>query len=299
MNKGLLLVVSTALISGVSVFVNKFGVAMNNPDIFTFAKNASVAILLGAVILFFTGRREFMAVNKRDWFKLAALGLIGGSIPFLLFFRGLALTTASQGAFIHKTMFIFVALLAAILLKEKINKNFFIGGLLLLTGILLTLKGGGFSFGQGDGLILLAVLFWSAENILAKYLLRDIPGNIVAWSRMFFGSVLIFGYLLFTGQVAQVLSLSLPQFGWIALTSALLFGYVMTWYNGLKFIPVSLATTILLAGLPVTTLLSALSAGKIDPQSALSGFLILAGLIVILGMKTLKDRMLSAIRHKL
>ncbi len=255
---------------------------MNDPGIFTFAKNAMVAFLLGAVILLFKNRRELYQLTKKQWTQMFLLGLIGGSIPFLLFFKGLALTGAAQGTFIHKTMFIFVAILASALLKEKINKNFLIGGLLLLLGNLLALKSLHFSFGSGDGLILLAVLFWSAENILAKYLLRDLSGNIVAWSRMFFGAILIFIYLIFTGQAPQLLFLNLPQLGWIVLASILLFGFVITWYNGLKYIPVSVATAVLLLGLPITTALAALSTGKIILRDIYSGILILSGLIFII-----------------
>ncbi len=278
----MLLVFSTAIISGFSVFINKFGVAINNPDIFTFAKNAAVAFLFGAAIMFFKNRQGLYQLNKKQWIQMFLLGLIGGSIPFLLFFKGLALTGAAQGAFIHKTMFIFVAILASALLKEKISKNFLIGGLFLLLGNLLALKSLHFSFGPGDGLILLAVLFWSAENILAKYLLRDLSGNIVAWSRMFFGAILIFIYLIFTGQAPQLLFLNLPQLGWVVLTSILLFGFVITWYNGLKYIPVSVATTVLLLGLPITTALAALSTGKIILRDIYSGILILSGLIFII-----------------
>ena len=262
---------------------------MTSPDIFAFAKNAAVGIMIGAIILLFNKKREINQLDKKQWGQLLLLGLIGGSIPFLLFFKGLALTGAAQGAFIHKTLFIFTALLAAALLKEKINKNFLIGGLLMLTGVSLTLKSLNFSFGWGDGLVLLAVLFWSFENVLAKYLLRDLSGSLVAWGRMFFGSAFIFGYLIFTGQAPQLLSLNLSQLGWIAATAILLFGYVLTWYNGLKFMPVSLATTILLLGLPITTLLTAFHAGKIAPQDILSGILILTGLLVILGIKKFKS----------
>ncbi|MDD2753830.1 MAG: DMT family transporter [Candidatus Portnoybacteria bacterium] len=280
-NKGLLLVFSTAIISGVSVFINKFGVGMNNPDIFTFAKNTAVAVLFTAVIFFLKDRKALFQLNKNQWLQLLALGLIGGSIPFLLFFKGLALTSAAQGAFIHKTMFIFVVILAAFILKEKINKNFIIGGLLLLLGNLILLKGLHFSFGLGDALVLVAVLFWAMENVLAKYVLREMPGNIAAWGRMFFGSIFILAYLSFTGQASQVLNLNSAQIGWIAITSALLFGYTITWYNGLKTVSVSIATTILLFGLPITTALSAIYAGKITPQDAWSMILLLLGVFII------------------
>jgi len=287
-SRGLILVFSTAIISGLAVFINKFGVGINNPDIFTFAKNATVAFLLGAIILFFKNRRGLYQLTKKQWGQMFLLGLIGGSIPFLLFFKGLALTSAAQGAFVHKTMFIFVAMLAMIFLKEKINKNFLIGSLLLLLGNLLALKTLCFSFGPGDGLILLAVLFWSTENILAKYLLRDLSGSLVAWGRMFFGSALIFVYLTFTGQTPQLLSLSSLQLGWIAITSVLLFGYVITWYNGLKSVPVSVATTILLLGLPITNLLTAATTRKIIPQDIWSGIILLFGVMIVVLSFSLK-----------
>ncbi len=296
-NKGLLLVFSTAIISGFSVFINKFGAATNNPAIFAFAKNTVVAILFTAIILLLKNRKSLFELTKKQWLQLIIIGLVGGSIPFLLFFKGLALTSAAQGAFIHKTMFIFVAILAAFTLKEKINKNFLMGGLLLLLGNLMLLKSFNFSFSLGDGLIFLAVLFWTAENVLAKYVLRDLPGNIVAWGRMFFGAIFILGYLVFIGQSSQILSLDLAQIKWIILTAILLFGYTITWYNGLKYVPVSVATTILLFGLPITTILTLVSTGKINPQNIFSGFLILTGLIIILGIKIFGSKTTKSLNH--
>jgi drug/metabolite transporter (DMT)-like permease len=155
---------------------------------------------------------------------------------------------------------------------------------------MLTLKSFNLSFGWGDMLILAAVLFWSAENILAKYILKNLSGNMVAFGRMFFGAILIFVYLVLSGQSAQLLSLSWLQFGWIAITAALLLGYTLTWYNGLKFMPVSVATTILLAGLPITTLLSAINAGQISARNLYSGALILSGLILIMGFDRIWER---------
>lgn len=171
------------------------------------------------------------------------------------------------------------------------------GGLLLLLGNLMLLKSFNFSFSLGDGLIFLAVLFWTAENVLAKYVLRDLPGNIVAWGRMFFGAIFILGYLVFIGQSSQILSLDLAQIKWIILTAILLFGYTITWYNGLKYVPVSVATTILLFGLPITTILTLVSTGKINPQNIFSGFLILTGLIIILGIKIFGSKTTKSLNH--
>ena len=112
-NKGMLLILGTALISGFAVFLGKFGVSVINPYIFTGLKNIIVALLAVSWLLMMKDWRVLKNLSKKQWFLLSMVGLVGGSIPFLLFFKGLSLTAPAQAAFIHKTMFIYVALLVA------------------------------------------------------------------------------------------------------------------------------------------------------------------------------------------
>ena len=139
--------------------------------------------------------------------------------------------------------------------------------------------------GYGELLVLSATLFWAVENIISKYALRELPGRVVAWGRMFFGCLFIFIFLLFTGNVSLLGQLNLIQFGWVMLTAVILFAYVMTWYSGLRDVPVSKATVILLLGSPITTLLSFIWTGQITFQAILSGILIILGVILVLGLK--------------
>lgn len=284
-NKGYFLVLSTAVISGFSIFINQFGVKVFNPYIFTGLKNLTVAVLLTSLLFLLKDRSVIKEFGKKQWFLLAAIGLIGGSIPFLLFFKGLSLTTAANGSFLHKTMFLYAAVFAAIFLKEKIDKKFFLGGLFLLFGNFLLLKTLSLSLNYGDLMILAAALFWAAENTVSKYALGNLSGRVVAWGRMFFGTLFIFCFLLLTGQASLIFSISLKQIAWVAATSAFLFGYVMTWYSGLKYVPVSQATAILLIGSPITTLLSFLQTGRINSSEILAGAFIVLGLILIIGFK--------------
>ena len=285
MNKGYFLVFATAIISGFAIFINKFGVDTVNPYIFTWLKNLTVALLLTGLFLALKDWRILGNLTKKQWFLLISIGLIGGSIPFLLFFKGLSLTSASQGSFLHKTMFIYVAVLAVLFLKEKIDKRFLFGGALLILGSFFLIKELSFSINQGDLFIFLAAFFWAAESIISKYTLRELQGRTVAWARMFFGSFFIFIFLLGTGQASLIANLNFTQISWVIITAVILFGYAMTWYSGLKHIPVSQATVILLLGSPITTLLSFISGRGITLQEILAGILIISGLIFILGLK--------------
>ncbi|MBU0666281.1 MAG: DMT family transporter [Nanoarchaeota archaeon] len=263
MKKGIGLVFGTAIISGISVFLNAFGVKDINPFLFTGAKNFLVAICLLSTLILFKNFSSLKKLNIKQWTNLVFIGLIGGSIPFLLFFKGLQLISPAQGSFIHKTMILWVGILALIFLKEKINVKLIVGLIILLAGNFLLLKITSFDLTTGALLVFAATIFWSVEIILSKKLLKNTSGNVLAFGRMFFGSIFIFLYLLFTNQLSGMMSLTTPQLGWIVLTSIFLFVYVTTFYNGLKYIKASTAIAILSLGAVITTILNIIFLDKI------------------------------------
>ncbi|MEM4260161.1 MAG: EamA family transporter [Candidatus Woesearchaeota archaeon] len=252
--KGLFLVLLTALISGISIFVNTFGVKGINPYMFTGLKNIIVAILLFSIILLAKNFNELKKLKKKEWYMLILVGLIGGSIPFLLFFKGLQLTTAASGSFVHKTMVVWVIIFSILFLKEKINYKYVIGAFFLLAGNFLLLKLTGLKIDQGMLLILIATIIWSVEIIISKQLLNNLSGNIVAFGRMFFGSIFITIFLFVTNNFNSIQKFSTTHLVWIIITSIFLLGYVITFYNGLKYVSTSTATAILSLGSVVTTI---------------------------------------------
>lgn len=279
---GLFLVLATAFISGFSVFFNKLGMGGINPFIFTTLKNLLVAFFLFSAIL---GIGHFKALKKlklKEWGALFLIGLLGGSLAFLLFFKGLTMTSAAQASFLHKGMFILAAPLAFLFLKERLEKNFLIAAIFLLGGNLLFFRLTEFSFRLGDFLILGATLLWAIEGVLAKKILVSISSQVVAFGRMFFGSILMLSFLIFTGQFSLIGQLRIDQMAWVFLTSLFLLGYVTTWYAGLKRTRLSLATSVLTLGAPVTTFLSvAFLNGGFSPWQIGGSFLLVLGIIFL------------------
>jgi len=296
--KGLLLVIATAMISGVSIYVNSLGVKFGNPYVFTGLKNLLVGVVFLSLILMLKEWKSIQKLAKKDWLKLGLIGLIGGAIPFLLFFKGLSLTIAAQGSFIHKTLFIFVAFLAILFLKEKMNKSLLIGLGALLIGNFLFLGMKFTGIGLGDVLVLLATMFWAVEIIISKKVLKRLSPRIVAWGRMFFGSVFIGGFLLATGQISAVFAYNPQQWMWIAITSVFLFGYVFTFYHGLKYVRASVATAVLALGAPITGLITlAAQQGATWPVQKIWGLtFILIGIVFIIGWQQIK-KLIYAARH--
>ena len=276
---GVLLAVGTALISGVSIWVNAYAVkALPDASVYTTLKNGvAAALLIGLVLLTVRGGRV-REVSPRSWSWLALVGIVGGSVPFLLFFVGLSQASAPSAAFIHKTLFVWVAILAVPLLKERLGLVQLGALAVLLVGQALILTPSGITWGTGETLIALATLLWAVEAIVARRLLARVPSAVVGAGRLGFGLVILLGYLAATGKLATIAELSAAQWGWVLLTGLLLSGYVGTWFAALQRAPASLVTAILVIGAPVTAALQALSSGALPAAPALGGqVLVLVG----------------------
>jgi DME family drug/metabolite transporter len=180
-------------------------------------------------------------------------------------------------------MFIFVGILAVIFLKERLSKKILIPAILLLAGNLLLLKITSFTFTASALLIFIATLFWSVENVISKHVLKRIEPKVLAFGRLFFGSLFIMLYMLATGKFSLIAELSYAQLAWIIISTPLLFLYVLTWYSGLKHVKATTATSILLLGSPITTLLSLLFLGSALTIAQAAGILlILSGIIAMI-----------------
>jgi drug/metabolite transporter (DMT)-like permease len=239
------LVLATALISGFSIYINKFLLVGQEPITMTFVKMALATI----VLLLVPGTAgKFKRLKRSDWTRLSIIGLIGGSIPFVLFFYALTFTSAASASFIHKMMFVLASILSYKVLKEKFNRSKIISVSVAFFGVFFLFGMSGISLSVFDLLIFVATLFWAVEQVLSKKLLEDVDPHTLASARLGFGSLFIFIFLLIRGFGTVSL---LP----IAISSIFLVAYVSTWYRGLDRLDVSTATTVLLLGSVVTTFL--------------------------------------------
>ncbi|MFC1711737.1 DMT family transporter [Patescibacteria group bacterium] len=281
--KGIFFVLLTALISGFAIFINKKFVSFTDPYIFTSFKNTFVGLFLLSLIISLNKVSKLKKLSIKNWLSLILIGLIGGGIPFLLYFKGLSLTTAMQASFIHKNLFLLVALLAPILLSEKVNKNFLIAGLFILIGNALLLTNAfPLSLSTGNLLVLAAVFFWAMENIISKKVLKSLDADLVSWGRMFFGSIFLIMFLGVTGRLGQISVLTSRQVLEILASSFILLSYVITWYRGLKLLPVTIATSILVLGSPVTAILTMLSGKALGLDQLIGiGFILISSFVII------------------
>src|SRR5260370_26544422 len=254
-----MLAFGAAIVSGISIYVNKFGVAqVSDPFVYKTVKNGvGVGGLLAAAGLVVSWK-ERRGLTPAQWVAWIGLGVIGGGMPFLLFFQGLSSAPAASASLLQKTLFLWVALLAVPLLGERLGSWQVLGLAMLALGQFLLQPLAHWSgWGSGETLILLATLLWAVQTILAKKLLGWMSSQTAAFGRMGIGALVMWGFLAFTGRAGTVFTLNGTQWFWIAITAVFLMVYVWTWYGALKAAPATLVTSVLTIGAIITILLSA------------------------------------------
>jgi drug/metabolite transporter (DMT)-like permease len=281
---GIALAFGAAVVSGFAVFINSYGVrAVPDATVYTTAKNLVAAIVLVAVAMMsprsWSRTRTSTPLRPAHVVGLGAVAVVGGSVAFVLFFEGLARASSSQAAFIHKTLVIWVAVLAVPLLSERLNA-LHVAAIAVLVAGQAVLAGGlaGFAFGTGEWLILGATLLWAVEVVLAKRLLRDLPARLVAVVRMAAGAALLVAWVGVTGRWSLLVGLGVEGWMWAAFTGSVLAGYVALWFAALALAPAVDVTAVLVVAAVFTGVLNIAVKGV-----AVTGWTVIGTLVILAG----------------
>lgn len=255
--------VAAAVVSGASVWLNGQVVTrvdvFGDPGTYTTAKNlvAGVVVLVLAVAATAARSRQGLVLPGRrsQWWGLAAVAVVGGSVPFLLFFEGLAASGAPADAqLVHKAgLLLFVAVLAPAVLRERLGPLQLTGvGVVLLGYWLLSGDVGGLTLGRGLLLVLAASLCWATETVLDRWLLAGLTPATVAVARLAAGSVVLLAVGVVNGDTARLAGLGAVGWGWAALTGVILALYAGCWLYALANARAVEVTAVLTLAVPIT-----------------------------------------------
>jgi drug/metabolite transporter (DMT)-like permease len=287
---GVLLAILTAIVSGVSIVANRLFIIKIDPFVFTTIRSFFIGLVF-LVISFFACNFKIKKFRKVSWWTLVLIGIIGGSAPFLLFFIGLKETTAGRAAFLQKTLPLYATLLAFFFLKEKITKAHVLAMLSMIVGVYL-IESANIPLGIriGDLLVLGAALLWAVESTISKKAMLDNESNwVITFSRMFFGSLILFSIIAIMGKADMLFSLNKQQIIYIIISTLLLLFYVLFWYWGLRFINLSKASIILLIAPLISLILGHIwLRERIFELQLLGSTLVLIGAFLILRTKSEK-----------
>jgi drug/metabolite transporter (DMT)-like permease len=270
---GLSLAVVAATISGGSVWLNAQVLtrvdACGEAVTYTTAKNLVAATVIVAVASL-AGRRWREAGLSRprgsgQWGALLLVSIIGGSVPFLLFFEGLA-RLGKEGAVdaqaAHKaSLLLLVAILGPALLREHLGP-LQVGGVALVVVGYLSM--GSDLLGAGSvGLVLVvaAAALWALESIVDRWLLSDMSVATVATARLGVGAVWLVLIGVFTGDTAALGRVGVSGWAWAVLTGVVLAAYAGTWLAALSAAQAVDVTAVLALAVPVTSVVNRVAEG--------------------------------------
>jgi len=136
-----------------------------------------VASLFYAVILGRAAIKERLLPHH--WALLIAMALTGVVGFPLLLYQGLQFTTATNAVLINATGPLVTAVLAAILLRERLFPRHVLGGVISFFGVALIVSGGSFERLQrwhvnvGDLYVLLAAVLWGLYSVISRWATRS------------------------------------------------------------------------------------------------------------------------------
>ncbi len=293
---GVAAAVVAAAISGVAVFLNGLAVkGAGGPALHTTTKNAVAALVLVVAVVTLTRRG-----SPAGWTRpttaaqvagLAVVAVVGGGVAFVLFFEGLARASSTDAALLHKTLVVWVALAAPLVLGERVGWPVVAGVAGLVAGQVL-LAGGldGVEVGSAEAMILAATVLWAGEVLVAKRLLGGLSPLTVGSVRLGGGLVVLVAWAAATGALAKVPDAGVEVWAWAAVTGLVLAGYVACWLVALAHGPATVVTAVLVLAVPVTAVLDAAFRGvALAPKLEGLVVIVVAGLVVVRWPRSRRD----------
>ncbi len=287
---GVCLAIAAAIVSGVSVFVNGKAVReFDDSSVFTTVKTVIVGIAFLSLLLRPGATSAVRGLSRTNLWRLGAIAVVGGSIPFILFFEGLGQAAPANAAIIQKSLFLWVGLLAVPMLGERLGWAQ-VGALAaLVLAQLLIGRPAGIELGRGELMVLAATLLWSAEIIIARKALATVPAQVAATARMALGAIILLAYIVITGRAGDLVQFSAEQVGWLAITALLLFAYVSLWYGALKRAPAGVVTSLLTVAAPITVSLQVWDGRAAPAGEQLAGYVLLSLAALAIGAMALTN----------
>jgi drug/metabolite transporter (DMT)-like permease len=278
-NEALLL--TTGALWGTAYVAIKVGLASGDPYLFALLRFVLGSAVLMAVVLYL-GRFDRRLLTDRTMWVIAFLNALCIALQNV----GMTMTTATNAVLLFNINVGFVALLAAVILKERLAKKVLVGLSIGMVGVLLISTNGDLSSVysgtfQGNLLVLLSGVVWAFCTVYLKKVLDRGTDVMMVTGAMFVLSMIFLVPITFTFASSYAMD-------GVAWASVIWVGVVctgiayLTYCVGLCRVSVTVATIILLsealfAMLFAVVLLNELPTGSI----ALGGGLIVLSVIII------------------
>jgi drug/metabolite transporter (DMT)-like permease len=203
-NAPYLLLVGAAFFWGGNAVAGKFLAGSLPPVTISFIRLA-IGVLIMSPVIIRLFKREMAALreNLKMLVFLAVTGVIGFN---LLIYWAVNYTSAINATLLNSTSPLFIFLLSALLIGEKMELKYWVSMAISFIGVLFVITHGSFErmialqFNTGDLIMVLAVISWALYSIFIKKLSGKMPSLAI------FGFTLAIGFVLMIPAVAVELA---------------------------------------------------------------------------------------------
>lgn len=253
---------------------------------------AGVGTFLGGVALFFlllvTGQLRHH-ISRKTFFLIMGNTVFNIIIPFLFIFVGTRMTSSINTALLHQTELIFAFFFCGLFFGEVITRQKILGGLTIIVGATFVLFNGTLNLNAGDLMIIVGTAMYPLGNQCSKIALREVSPAIILFFRCFVGGgVLWLLSAMFETYPEPMVALVRENLLFILIFGIVMTGFVkLLWFEGLKRLDISKATSIVIAQPAFSFLFAVLLLKEIPTGFQIAGFfVILAGLYILSRQKT-------------
>ncbi len=212
---------------------------------------------LGAIILLFISFKWFgdlKKMSKKEWLAISAVALFSGAFGTILYTAALQQINYSSYSVVvllqQQLQPIWAIATAAILLKEKITKNFLWWAIIaLFAAYFITFPNLQVNLMTGKGTLLaglyaiLAGLMWGSSTAFSKFVLNKVSFLTGIAARYYLAPIFAFFFILGTGTTKALTQITIPQFETLLLitfsTGMVALGF---YYYGLQRTPARITT---------------------------------------------------------
>ncbi|MCL5675531.1 MAG: DMT family transporter [Patescibacteria group bacterium] len=212
---------------------------------------------LGALVLLFLIKKwwpDLKNMTKKEWIAIGIVALFSGALGTIFYTAALQFVNYSQYSVVvllqQQLQPIWAISAAAILLKEKLNRNFIVWALVaLIAAYFVTFKNLSINIATGQGTIMAGVLalsaglMWGSSTAISKYVLNKVSAVTGTVLRFYLAPIFALIFIITSGQTPSLFVLNAAQ--WLtllAITFSTGMVAVVIYYYGLKRTPARVTT---------------------------------------------------------
>jgi len=222
---------------------------------------AATTLFAGAAAAVLMGLRGELhhLVARRHGPRLAAIGLLGTALAFVLFFEGARRTTAIDTVLCLQVEPVYSLLVAWLFLGHRLTWRRVGAAAVLLAGIALALGEGGLTDPVGVALLLATPVCWQVSHLIVLRGLVGVPPPVLTGARYVYGGLIVGLYWLAGGGETGIADPeTLPSRLALLALQGVGLSYVGTllWYQAIARLDLARATAIVVPSIPLLSILA-------------------------------------------